>query len=234
MDADTRRPGYEWLLCDADGTLFDYDRAEGMALGRALEQIGATVQPGCLTAYRQINGGLWRELEQGRITQEKLKVRRFELLFHALGINYSPAAFSTIYLDCLGDCCDTVTGAAEALQSLYGKYRLAVLTNGLQAVQRRRLERSVIGRFIAELIISEAIGCAKPTKAFFDAAFARLGQPKASACLMIGDNWSSDIEGAANYGIDTCWYNPGRQPRPSSPAITCEIVSLGELVAWLK
>jgi len=51
---------------------------------------------------------------------------------------------------------------------------------------------------------------------------------------MIGDGWASDIQGAIGYGIDACWYNPGRKPRPTSPEITREIASLRELVDWLK
>jgi phosphoglycolate phosphatase-like HAD superfamily hydrolase len=31
---------YRWLLFDADGTLFDYDRAEAMALAATFEQFG--------------------------------------------------------------------------------------------------------------------------------------------------------------------------------------------------
>jgi 2-haloacid dehalogenase len=50
---------------------------------------------------------------------------------------------------------------------------------------------------------------------------------------MIGDSWNSDIQGAAQYGIDTCWYNPERQPRPASPEITHEIAALEELPSWL-
>ena len=33
-------PQYQWLFFDADGTLFDYDRAEVAALEQAFEHIG--------------------------------------------------------------------------------------------------------------------------------------------------------------------------------------------------
>jgi 2-haloacid dehalogenase len=51
---------------------------------------------------------------------------------------------------------------------------------------------------------------------------------------MIGDGWASDIQGAAQYGIDACWYNPGKKPRPTTLEITREIASLRELVEWLE
>jgi len=31
---------YKWLLFDADGTLFDYDKAEASTLARTFEQFG--------------------------------------------------------------------------------------------------------------------------------------------------------------------------------------------------
>jgi FMN phosphatase YigB (HAD superfamily) len=37
---------YQWLLFDADGTLFDYDRAEGIALGEVFRLIGVIFDPG--------------------------------------------------------------------------------------------------------------------------------------------------------------------------------------------
>jgi hypothetical protein len=37
------------------------------------------------------------------------------------------------------------------------------------------------------------------------------------------------IQGAVQYGIDACWYNPGRKPRPTNYEITREIAFLREL-----
>jgi 2-haloacid dehalogenase len=226
-------PPYQWLLFDADGTLFDYERAETVALSQAFERIGAAFEPGYLATYRRINQALWQALERGEITPGALKVRRFELLLAAVGIAHPPADFSAIYLQCLAACSELLDGADEVLQALRGKCQVAILTNGLQAVQRSRLARSAIRDCVAQLIISEEVGYAKPAREFFDAAFARLGNPSRRQVLMIGDNWSSDIQGAAQYGIDSCWYNPGRQPRPGSPAITHEIASLRELLPLL-
>ena len=107
------------------------------------------------------------------------------------------------------------------------------MTNGLQAVQRGRLARSVIRQYIAEIIISEEIGVAKPAKEFFDAALARLGNPSRREVLMIGDGWNSDILGAIQQGLDACWYNPGRKPRPGGGEVTREIACLRELREWL-
>jgi 2-haloacid dehalogenase len=85
---------YEWLLFDADGTLFDYDQAEGIALRKVFRLHGLEFEPTHLTTYRQINHAAWQALEKGELTLSLLKVRRFELFLNALEIAHPPAAFS--------------------------------------------------------------------------------------------------------------------------------------------
>ena len=226
-------PHYRWLLFDADGTLFDYDGAERVALGQALGQIGVSFDPGFLATYRLINQTLWQGVEKGELTPGVVKVRRFELWLEAIQVAYSPAAFSASYLECLANCSELLEDAAKVLGALSRKYRIAILTNGLKEVQRGRLARSVIRHHISDIIISEEVGFAKPAKEYFETAFARLGHPSKHEVLMIGDSWTSDIQGAVQYGIDACWYNPGRKPRPANYEITREIASLRELNDWL-
>jgi YjjG family noncanonical pyrimidine nucleotidase len=226
-------PCYRWLLFDADGTLFDYDRAERGALEQALARIDVAFDPACLATYRGINQALWQKVETGELTPGEVKVRRFDLFLEAIQVACAATAFSASYLECLADCSELVADADRVLGELHRKYRIAVLTNGLREVQRRRLARSVIRDHVSDIIISEEIGAAKPARAFFDLAFARLGHPSKREVLMIGDGWESDIRGALEYGIDACWYNPARKPRPASCEITREIASLRELTDWL-
>ena len=140
---------------------------------------------------------------------------------------------STTYIEQLGLRAELMDGAYEVLNALHGKCKFAIVTNGLQAVQRSRLEHSRIKDFISELIISEEVGAAKPQAAFFDAAFAQTGRPAKRDVLIIGDSLTSDIRGGVDYGIDTCWYNPKAEARPSDLPITYEIRHLHELLKLL-
>ncbi len=220
---------YHWLFFDADGTLFNYERAEISALAKSFARFDVTASPAYLEAYREINSGLWRALERGEITPEALKVRRFELLFEKVQLMLPAEAFSTVYLEQLATCSELMDGAEALLERLHRKYRIAILTNGLKSVQRPRLANSAIRDRIDALIISEEIGAAKPDRAFFDAAFAAAGYPQKAEVLMIGDNLSSDILGATQYGLDTCWYNPSGLARPTDIPIKYEIRELSEL-----
>jgi 2-haloacid dehalogenase len=220
---------YKWLLFDADGTLFDYDRAEASALCKTLEQFGVPFTPERLNTYQRINKQLWQALENGLITPGALGVRRFELLFEELQLDLSPHNFSLAYLEQLGTCSELIAGAVEILQTLHTRYQFAIVTNGLKAVQRSRLACSPIRDYIAEMIISEEVGASKPDRAIFDAAFERIGRPLKSEALMIGDSLTSDMEGGHRYGIDTCWYNPTDQSQSVGLEITYQIRSLREL-----
>jgi 2-haloacid dehalogenase len=225
---------YAWLLFDADGTLFDFERAEADALAETFAEAGLPLTPDYAERYRQFNQQVWREFERGETTAEALRTRRFALLFDAIGLNTDLAAISERYLHHLANQPHLIDGALEVVVELSRRCRLAVLTNGLKAVQRPRMMRSAIQPFIGELIVSEEVGAAKPGAAIFDAAFARMGQPAKSEVLMVGDSLTSDIRGGFDYGIDTCWHNPAGLPLQGPATPTYEIRRLGELLSIVR
>jgi 2-haloacid dehalogenase len=222
---------YRWLLFDADGTLFDYDRAEATALERTFGQMGLVFDPSYARTYRQINEHIWRQFEQHKISQQRLRPRRFELLFESAGIGSDSEAFSVRYLRNLAEASQLIDGAKEIVASLCGNVSLIIVTNGLKDVQRSRLARSVIGKCFADIVISEEVGVAKPDPAIFEVAFERMGKPPKEDVLMVGDSLASDIRGGNNYGIDTCWFNPRGQTPDPGVAIQYEIRDLRELLS---
>ncbi|HKY52821.1 MAG TPA: YjjG family noncanonical pyrimidine nucleotidase [Anaerolineales bacterium] len=225
---------YSWLWFDADGTLFDYNQAELTALTKTFELLRLPFESEHLDTYREINHGLWQALEREEIKPDVLRVRRFELLLKNLGLDGSPDNMSTTYVEQLGLCTDLVDGAYEVLQTLYKTSRIAIVTNGLQSVQSSRLAHSEIRDFISNIIISEEIGSAKPQAAFFDTAFARLGNPSKQDVLIIGDSLTSDMQGGVDYGIDTCWYNPTHAPQPDNLPLTYGIHHLREILEIIE
>jgi len=222
---------YTWLLFDADGTLFDYNRAEHLALEGALAHFGVAMTPEILAIYQRINAQIWIDFEQGAISAVALRTRRFELLFQEAGLSLEPSAFSDLYLQHLGQVAELLPSAQEVIAALHGRYGLAVVTNGLRDVQRSRFQRSVLGKYIGHLIISEEVEATKPDPAYFVAALERIGNPPKEQVLLIGDNWGADIEGAHRFGIDACWFNPDRRPRPGP--VRYEIARLEELLGIL-
>ena len=225
---------HTWLLFDADGTLFDYDAAEKHALEASFGQIGYPFKQDYLAEYRRINHQIWLDFEQGKITQERLKTQRFELLFDAINLDADPAEFSEKYLDNLAKGTFLIDGAGDILKALENTFNLAIITNGLTRVQQPRFEKSPISSYFKAIIISEEVGAAKPEPAIFDIAFERMEQPAKEDVLIIGDSLTADIQGGYNYGIDTCWFNPKHYHNTLAIAPTFEIQTLSELPRLLN
>lgn len=220
---------YDWLLFDADGTLFDYDKAEATALEQTFQALGAPYQPDYLPAYRRVNSQMWRAFERGEIAQARLKLRRFELLSEAIDMPLDPAQFSDTYLSQLGQNAQLIDGAEAMLQALSGQVNMMLITNGLHAVQRSRYALSPLPAYFADIVISEEVGVAKPAPGIFDIAFEKMGNPAKDRVLIIGDSLSSDMAGGISYGIDACWFNPEGRAQDGQVGITHEIRSLSEL-----
>ena len=226
---------YGLLFLDADGTLFDYDAAESEALVSTLAPLLSEEDLARAPAiYRRINQGIWLELERREITQAELAVERFRRLFRELGNEAGDAGeLSRRYLDELALRSRLLDGAEETVRGLAARHRLVLVTNGLARVQRPRVERSAVASCFAALVISDEVGIAKPDPAILAYACSlvgeRAGVRERRTMLMIGDSLKADVAAGAAFGIDTCWFNPSRQPSGGWPQPTYEISRLEEL-----
>jgi len=197
------------LFFDADGTLLDFKKAEAVALTELKEFMGVTMpDPEFKDLYHGINDTLWRELEQGKVTGEELKTERFRRFSRSLGSDADPEELSSFYLKTLGRGAFYLEHARELLNDLKGKYRMAMITNGLTAVQEARFEALDFHTIFDALLISEKENTAKPGAGIFQRAAQRMGITLDGSVLMVGDSLTSDIAGGINAGIRTCWYNP--------------------------
>jgi YjjG family noncanonical pyrimidine nucleotidase len=172
---------------------------------------------------------MWLAFERGEVSAEQLRVERFRRLFDALDLALAADHFSERYLARLGERADLIDGAEELLGRLHGQVHMVVITNGLQTVQRSRLAHSTLSPYLADIVISEEVGAAKPDRRIFDAAFEKMDHPARQEVLIVGDSLTSDIEGGNQYGIDTCWYNPRGLPHSPEIEATYEIRALDEL-----
>ena len=91
---------YQWLIFDADNTLFDYDQAEKNALLKTLGDF--EIPYDCLTIieiYHKINHKLWTNFEKGIIkSQEEIKYTRTQQLFKKLKVDRNISHFAEDYL----------------------------------------------------------------------------------------------------------------------------------------
>jgi len=221
---------YKWLLFDADGTLFDYDIAERIALQKSVEEINLNYDDTLLQVYRKFNGDMWLQFEKGEIKPDELKVKRFSLLLDYYNFDFDSDKLSSIYTEHLAECSILIDDAENIVKQLADNCKLLLITNGLKSVQRKRFNNSVLKKYFQDIIISEEIGFAKPDPKMLEYALTKMDSPHKKEMLLIGDSLSSDIKAGNNFGIDTCWYNPQRNINNLGVRVTYEIKKLKEIL----
>ena len=196
------------VLFDLDDTLFDFHKAEKIALTKTLVHFGIDPTEETLALYSTINAAHWKRLELGEISREEVKVGRYRELFETIGVECDPVKATAYYESMLAIGHYFMPGAPELLEELYGKYRLYIVSNGTAKVQEGRIGSSGIAKYMDGIFISQTLGANKPDKQFFDICFAEIPDFSLSETVIIGDSLSSDIKGGINAGITTVWFDP--------------------------
>lgn len=225
---------YEWLLFDADDTLLDFKLGEHRAITATLADAGLPTDDEVIATYSRINDNLWKMLERGEVTKDRLKVLRFTQFCEHYGFECDGVALAESYVENLKKQTVLLDGAEDVCRALYGKYKMYIITNGIEAVQTARFGGCAIKEYFEKCYISDAIGVAKPKKGFFDAVAADIEGFDKSKALVIGDSLTSDIKGGVEYGIDTCWLNPTGKEVPDGMDITYVIGDIRELLEILE
>ena len=220
---------YQWILFDADETLFHFDALAGLQLmfSRHDYQFDAAEYD----YYQSINQPLWQQYQQGEITARQLQVNRFTPWADKL--NTTAGALNSAFMQAMADVCTPLSGATELINTLKGRVNMGIITNGFTELQQIRLERTGFADVFSPLVISEQVGVAKPHIDIFNHAFSLMGHPPKQHILMVGDNPHADIKGGINAGIDTCWLNRHGAARPEGITPHIEVSSLAQLQQWL-
>lgn len=200
---------YEHLFFDLDNTILDFDHASYMSFHSILEDKKLPSE-GSYKTYKSINSKVWSEFENGEITAVELRAKRFDLFLDAMKWNGDGAAWNKLYLDKVIGFTKFVPGARSLLKNLSKKYKMHIVTNGLREVQRPRINVAEINNLISSITVSDEIGSAKPQAEFFKIAKKNANIDSNHSILMIGDSYNSDIKGAFNFGIDSCWFNSNK------------------------
>ena len=221
---------YEVIIFDADETLFDFKKTERDALKNTMVEFDIEYDENHhLKIYKELNTAIWKELEEGLITQENLKVERFKRLSDKLNVKFDEVNFAKAYMKHLSLASFLYDDSMALVESLHKDYRLTIITNGLTDVQDNRVRKSIIGKYFEDVVISEEVLVSKPDPKIFELALNNIKHTDKSKVLMVGDSLTSDIQGGINFGIDTCWFNPNKIINNTKIKPTYEIYNLMEL-----
>jgi putative hydrolase of the HAD superfamily len=209
---------YIHILLDLDRTLWDMDKNSHETMQELFNtHIANKPQVACSfndfwQLYTPINDALWEQMRQGSVNKQQLRYERIKQTLAALNIDhlFTTNAINKLGLEYTNSAplkTNLMPNALELLEYLRDKnYQLHIITNGFKEAQLTKIKQCNLGIYFKHIITSEGVGTAKPHKRFFDTTL-NIINAKAEECMVVGDDYKVDCEGALNAGIDSVWYN---------------------------
>jgi 2-haloacid dehalogenase len=221
---------YDLFLFDLDDTLLDFKESERMSFYTTLQNLGIKSDLTAIYQQYQIeNRALWLQFEQNKTTKDHLKVERFRKIFQSHKIDIDPETASKMYLETLPETVVLIDYAVEICRYLSGFGEIGIITNGIHQVQTQRIQKSRLAPYISFVSVSEECGFAKPDIRFFEYSTKMAQKFSKDSALVIGDRIEIDIQGAHNFGVDGCWFNPNKTGKILDLSPKYEIGHLGDL-----
>ncbi|MFU2511140.1 MAG: pyrimidine 5'-nucleotidase [Pseudoalteromonas prydzensis] len=221
---------YTHVLFDADETLFSFNAFAG--LKRMFSNYAVDFTDSDYQHYQVTNKSLWLAYQDNKITASHLQIARFSEW--AAKLDVPAQKLNDDFLTAMAEICQPLPGAVELLTKLKPHAKLGIITNGFTQLQARRLAHTGLKDMFDWLVISEQVGIAKPALEIFQHTFDLMGNPDKAQILMVGDTASSDILGAQNAGIDSCWLQHPNVELPAGITPTYQVTELVQLQQLLE
>lgn len=224
---------YQFILLDLDNTILDFDTAEKNSITKIIESLDIEYKPEILDQYRKINSSLWKLLEEEKITKDIVLNTRFSELFKLYELNADGEKIENQFRSYLAESSYLIPNAKDTLTELKKRGKsLYAASNGVYSTQIQRLKNAGISEIFDDVFISEKVGYNKPSIHFFDYCLNNIKDLERDKVLMVGDSLSSDIQGAINASIDSCYCNFNNNPDISKATYT--IYDISELLNIVK
>ena len=224
---------YEFILFDADDTLFDFQKTAEKCFSETCKKMGVPYKDGYYQIYRDINQGYWDLFSLGKVEKSVLKKMRFVDFGKVIGFEIDADKFMPVYEQGLSEISILYPESIPTLEKVKALgLKTYLITNGLANVQRGRLKISGVGKYFDGIFISDEMGCSKPSKAYYDMVVSQIEGFDKSKALIVGDSLVSDIPLGINNGIDTCYLN--HSDEKTNLPITYEIKNVKDVLDILK
>lgn len=223
------------VIFDLDDTLINFAATREIAhreLAKVLEHEGIDAA-GFLRACTQVDRPLFTLFEQGKLTRQEYRLRRFTDPFPLIGLEPRDdlvVHLNTVFMDCVNDSplvFDDVQPVLAALRR--NGIRTAILTNGPSDGQRRKVKATGLDQHVDHIAIGEELGFSKPSPQAFHHVIGQF-EFAADETLMVGDSPELDYDAALRAGLQAVLLD--RDARHAQGA-RASIRTLGEVLARL-
>jgi putative hydrolase of the HAD superfamily len=201
------------LFFDLDNTLWDFDTNSYNVLSSLystfeLQQKLNTDFKSFHDFYVKKNDELWHLYYFNKIEKSELRYKRFydSLLHFGLDDVTFSKTLAEEYVRISPYSKALKPGCVETLDTLHSTFDLHIITNGFSEIQNIKIDNCGLRKYFKQIIISEDYKLTKPHIDIFRLA-EKMAGAKTEQCVMIGDNWVSDIEGAIGAGWKAVYYN---------------------------
>ena len=234
---------YEYLILDEDDTLLNFEKCELNAFLRTMEACKIVPEERLQKLFIEICDEVWLKYDLDNTNNADIlknyhkyyrsnAVERFVHLEEKIKTGMPPEQLSALYFQKYKEEFWPEDGAIAVCRTLSKYCQLVLATNGLAEIQRSRI--SPFMNYITHVFISEEVGAIKPSSAFYSCILNTLHVNNPAVCLMVGNSISTDIIGANEAGMDTCWYNRSRKAYNHSIKPAYEISFLPDLIQLIK
>lgn len=186
-----------------------------------------------------VRAGLGRDVDTDAIEtfadtlREGLEALRSDSIEHAAAvtvrehdISADPARVAQRFRDREVTATVAVPGARQLLDGVGQTHPTAILTNGDDALQRRKAEELGLADEVDQIVVSCEAGASKPDAQIFEVAASRLD---ADSYLHIGDDRSADVGGALAAGWEAIHVDGTGEPDAPLATVT-DLSRLAELL----
>lgn len=181
------------IIFDLDNTLIEWKEEYWNSINKTFEELNLPYADCTISKVKHAVD----VYEDGRMETYNKELMH-KTIEHELGYEL-PKEFMDVWLKHLGNCVPEKIDEAEieTLEYLKNKYDLVILSNWFEFSQNERLKNAGLYKFFTSTYMTEGFPM-KPNKEAFEIAKGEFELPE---CIMVGDNYRVDIQGAIEAGM---------------------------------
>jgi 2-haloalkanoic acid dehalogenase type II len=228
----------KYIFFDLDETLSDHKHACQKGIEAIIEVhdcLRVKTAEQLENEFWQMLNGNYNHVLNGSLSMKDTRLQRIAALF--TGCYVDPPQhleeLANLYVNHYELALRAIPGVIELLKLLKeNEYKMAIITNGFQKVQHKKIQTCKLNAYIDHIITSEEVGVTKPDARIYREAL-RICNVSPNEVIMVGDSWENDIKGAHALGIKTIWLNRRNELCPDG-SITNVIYEPSEIMDILN